>query len=225
MLPSPSSTPEQAVPDPTGMGLGIVDAATDTAPVDAARARRERLATLLRAAQQGERGALDAIVAELTPLLWHVARARGLAVATAEDVVQTTWLCLLTELRTIHTPEALAGWLVTVARREATRVLAGSRRELPTDELSDEPVAVDTAAVAEERLLGDDRRRALWRAVDALPQRCRELLRVVAFVDRPDYAAVAEALRMPRGSIGPTRGRCLARLRESLAGAPEWSWE
>lgn len=206
MGPSPSSAPDQA-------------------PTDPAAGRREHLADLLRAAQDGDRGALDTIVAELTPLLWHAARARGLPAAAAEDVVQTTWLCLLVELHTIRQPEALAGWLVTVARREASRVLAGGRRELPIGEFADEPLPVDVAAVAEEKLLGDGRQRALWRAVDALPARCRDLLRVVAFVDRPDYVAVAAALRMPRGSIGPTRGRCLAKLRDTLAGQPEWSWE
>ena len=55
-----------------------------------------------------------------------------------------------------------------------------------------------------------------------LPERCRRLLRVIAFADRPDYAAVAEALGMPVGSIGPTRGRCLAKLRAQLAADPAW---
>jgi len=56
-----------------------------------------------------------------------------------------------------------------------------------------------------------------------LPQRCRELLRIVAMVDRPDYTLVSDALEMPRGSIGPTRGRCLEKLREMLLADPVWS--
>jgi hypothetical protein len=55
-----------------------------------------------------------------------------------------------------------------------------------------------------------------------LPERCQQLLRLVAFSDRPDYQAVSEALDMPIGSIGPTRGRCLAKLRTSLASDPSW---
>jgi DNA-directed RNA polymerase specialized sigma24 family protein len=72
----------------------------------------------------------------------------------------------------------------------------------------------------EERVLLAERHRDVWQAVRLLPQRCQELLRVVAFTHRPDYDAVAVALGMPRGSIGPTRGRCLAKLRTLLDPGP-----
>ena len=80
---------------------------------------------------------------------------------------------------------------------------------------------VDTATSVSfqggERLLTDERDRVLWQHVQRLPGRCRELLRIVAQASRPDYAAVAEALGMPVGSIGPTRGRCLDRMRQHPA--------
>jgi DNA-directed RNA polymerase specialized sigma24 family protein len=71
-------------------------------------------------------------------------------------------------------------------------------------------------------VLSNDRSGRLWQHIARLPERCQALLRVIAFADRPDYAAVAEALGMPLGSIGPTRGRCLAKLREQLAIDPGW---
>ena len=74
-----------------------------------------------------------------------------------------------------------------------------------------------------EQLLLDERDQVLWRHFQRLPERCRVLLRIVAHVARPDYAAVAEALGMPVGSIGPTRGRCLAKLRAMLQADPGWS--
>ena len=78
--------------------------------------------------------------------------------------------------------------------------------------------ALDPAA---EAMLREDQR-VLWRAVSSLSERCQALLRIIAFIDRPDYGAVSEALGMPVGSIGPTRGRCLAKLRGQLAADPTW---
>ena len=74
----------------------------------------------------------------------------------------------------------------------------------------------------EEVVFRDDGSSRLWAARARLPDRCRELMRVIAFADRPDYALIAESLGMPVGSIGPTRGRCLAKLRQQLATDPHW---
>ena len=73
-------------------------------------------------------------------------------------------------------------------------------------------------------VLGDERQRLLWTLVGRLEERCQQLLRVVAFAPPTNYATVAAALGMPIGSIGPTRGRCLAKLRAMLAAEPAWSW-
>jgi DNA-directed RNA polymerase specialized sigma24 family protein len=74
-----------------------------------------------------------------------------------------------------------------------------------------------------EQVLIDERDRTLLRHLAQLSARCRQLLRVVAMVDRPDYDTVAQAMQMPRGSVGPTRGRCLAKLRDMLLADPTWS--
>jgi RNA polymerase sigma factor (sigma-70 family) len=185
-------------------------------------ARSERIAGLLDAARQGSEDALGQIVSELSPLLWQVARAAGLSTSDAEDVLQTVWMRLLAHLDDIHTSAALTGWLVITTRREAWRVSAAVRRQLPADTelLSMLP---DQGPGSEEQVIIDDQRRILWQAIGQLSPRCQELLRIVAFVPRPDYAAVAAELGMPAGSIGPTRGRCLAKLRALLAGDLEGS--
>jgi len=74
----------------------------------------------------------------------------------------------------------------------------------------------------EDAVLRDESDGRLWKHIAALPERCRTLLRVIAFADRPDYAELARALGMPQGSIGPTRGRGLAKLRIALAQDPKW---
>jgi DNA-directed RNA polymerase specialized sigma24 family protein len=82
---------------------------------------------------------------------------------------------------------------------------------------------VDPGPAPDSRLLADERNRILWRHFQRLHERCRALLRLVAQADRPNYTLIAEALDMPPGSIGPTRGRCLAKLREMLQEDPYWS--
>jgi len=184
--------------------------------------RTARLAAYLERARGGERAALDEVVRELNPLLWHVARAQGLGAEEAADVVQTTWLVLLRNLYEIKFPQALTAWLVTATRREAWHVRNRSRRQAPDGESVLDSIP-DPGPEPHERLLSDERDQVLWRHFHLLPERCRTLLRIVAQVDRPDYEVVAEALGMPRGSIGPTRGRCLAKLREMLLADPSWS--
>lgn len=197
----------------------------EPAPGPDVRAQRTaRLAACLARAAKGELGALDEVVAELNPLLWHVARAQGLGDEDAADVVQTTWLELVRQLHTIRSPLALTGWLVSATKREAWRVNARRRKQAGpgVEVLHDTP---DPGAGPGERVLTDERHRALWRQFARLSDRCRMLLRVVAQANRPDYASIAEALDMPRGSIGPTRGRCLAKLRAMLLSDPAWSAE
>ena len=182
--------------------------------------RNERIAGLVLAARDGDEDSVGQIVTELSPLLWQVARAAGLSPGDAEDVLQTVWASLLMHLGDIRTPRALTGWLVVTTRREAWRVRAAGRKQLPADEdwLAALP---DQGPGSEERAVMNDERRALWAAIGKLSARCQELLRIVAFVPRPDYQMVAAKLDMPVGSIGPTRGRCLAKLRALLAANPE----
>ncbi len=194
----------------------------DARSAPAADDRATRIAGLVQAASGGDQDAIGELVAEFSPLLWQVARAAGLSTGDAEDVVQTVWLRLLTHLAGIHTPSALAGWLVTTTRRESWRVRGDTRRQVPAepDWLAGIP---DSQVRAEELAVTADSRRELAAALGQLSARCQELLRIVAFVPRPDYDEVSARLGIPRGSIGPTRGRCLARLRAILESCPEGS--
>jgi RNA polymerase sigma factor (sigma-70 family) len=176
---------------------------------------RDELDAQVRAAARGDQEAYDALVERFSGLVWAVVRAHRLRGHDAEDVFQTTWLRLVEHLDRIREPRALGGWLATTARHESLRVLRTGTRALPTsgDELDrfegTEPEPV-------ERLAGDERALALWRAIDGLADRCRQLLRVLLADPAPSYEQVSAALDIPVGSIGPTRGRCLARLREDL---------
>jgi len=184
--------------------------------------RAARMADLLSAARAGNEDALGQIVNELSPLLWQVARSAGLSQGDAEDVLQTVWMRLITHLDGIHDAGALTGWLVTTTKRESWRVRAAGRKQLPADQdvFAELP---EKGPGSEEQVILEDQRRELWAAIGMLSRRCQELLRIMAFAPRSDYATVAAALGMRVGSIGPTRGRCLAKLRALLADGPERS--
>jgi RNA polymerase sigma factor (sigma-70 family) len=160
----------------------------------------------------GDAVALDELVRVMTPVLWHVVRAYRLAPEVAEDVVQTTWLALVRSRTSIHEAAAVGGWLTTTARREAWKVAKATGRGIPVE---DEELArrLPDEGSAEEEVVRRDGESQLWTAVDQLSDRCRALLRIVAFEHRPDYTRIAADLGMPVGSIGPTRGRCLQKLR------------
>lgn len=192
------------------------------ADMPAAADRSSWLGECFERAREGDRSALRAVVQELNPLLWHVARSQGLGREDAADVVQTAWLELIRRLGEIRSTAALTTWLVTTTRREAWKVRTRSRRQLPDSDGVLGALA-DAGPEAADELLTSERDRVLWHHFRHLPERCRQLLRIVAEVDRPDYAAVAQAMGMPHGSIGPTRGRCLAKLRQSLLDDPAWS--
>lgn len=166
----------------------------------------------------GVDGGIDRLVRLVSPLLWHTARQCGLSTAEAEDAVQQTFLTLVRRGESIADPMAVVRWLTVTLRRQAWRdravVAKGTGRE-PTDD------DLPSAASAEQAALLTDEQRRLWVHVSALPERCRRLLAVIAFSPRPDYAAIAADLGMPVGSIGPTRGRCLEKLRGRLQGE-EW---
>ena len=171
--------------------------------------------------RNGDQAKMGDLVRALTPILWHTARSARLDSATAEDVLQTVWLTLVRKSDTITEPLAVLQWLVVSTRREAWRVARNQLRSRPEDlELTSSEAAKGESI--EDTVLRDESDNRLWRHIEQLPERCRTLLRVIAFADRPDYAELAKALGIPQGSIGPTRGRCLAKLRIALAQDPTW---
>jgi len=180
-----------------------------------------RAAALFGAYRDGDRAKLGDLAALLTPILWHTVRAQRVERDLAEDVLQTVWLALVRNADSIADPQAVLQWLIVSARREAWRVVRREDRVEPR-EIEPEETVTRHGELPESVVVRHDADSRLWRHVDRLPERCQALLRVIAFADRPDYAVVAEALGMPVGSIGPTRGRCLAKLRLQLLNDPTW---
>lgn len=172
------------------------------------------LGQLVVAAAAGDRAAWETIVTRFSALVWSIPRSFRLSSSEAGDVAQTTWLRLVENLDRIDDPERLGAWLATTARRESLRTIRMQNRELATEDEWIFDSASDDAI--DRRLLTQERDRALWRAFKTIGERCQALLRLLAAPDPPSYLEVSSALDMPIGAIGPTRARCLEKLRQSL---------
>ncbi|MGW0196572.1 RNA polymerase sigma factor [Nonomuraea sp. NPDC003201] len=176
----------------------------------------EVIALVVRA-RKGDRAAWDEIVDRFSPLVWAICLRYRLTRPDSDDVAQMVWLRLVENLDTLREPAALPGWLATTAQRECLRV-SRARRKLQGAEL---PLAFDPemeSAVIDQELERAERHAALLRALAQLSQRCRCLLELSLREEALPYTEISERLGMPIGGIGPTRARCLVKLRRILEG-------
>jgi RNA polymerase sigma factor (sigma-70 family) len=170
-------------------------------------------AGLVRRAADGDERAWEDLVDRYADLVWSVARGLGLTPADAADVSQTTWLRLAEHLGTLREPERVGAWLITTARRESLRTLRRSRHHVLVDSACVDWCASGASVEIDDELLAGERDVELWKAFDGLSGPCKALLRMLLTDPPPSYADVSVGLDMPMGSIGPTRARCLDRLR------------
>jgi RNA polymerase sigma factor (sigma-70 family) len=161
------------------------------------------------AARRGDERAWSTLVARFGGTIRAIARRHRLDQADQDEVVQRTWLRLVESIHAVRDPAALPGWLATTARRECFRIQQGRAREVLHGDVA---VPGEQAAV-EDTVFAAERSRALHGALERLPGRERALLRLQLTHPALDYGQIGWRLGMPVGSIGPTRGRSLARLR------------
>jgi len=174
------------------------------------------LSSLVRAAAAGDEAAWSALVDRFERLVWSVARDHGLSLVDSADVSQTTWLKLTEKLADLREPERVGAWLATTARYESLEVLRREARQVPVDAVRTFADRLDASEV-EQGLLDEERDAELWRAFNSLSPPCKVLLRAMLADPKPSYAEISVALGLPMGSIGPTRNRCLDRLRRHVA--------
>ncbi len=175
----------------------------------------EEVEVLVAAASAGDEAAWNAIVDRYAALVWSVCRSFRLGDADAADVSQTVWLRAVERLPTLREPAALPGWLATTTRRECIKV-SSSRSKAPRslDVMVLEPAADEERTAPDADLLAAERRATVREAFARLPEHCQRLLALLVAPDRRPYAEIGARLGMPVGSIGPTRSRCLDKLRD-----------
>ena len=169
---------------------------------------------LLARAAEGDQEAWDALVDRFSQMVWSIARGFRLDDATAKDVTQTVWLRLVENVDRITDPERLPGWLATTCRREALRVKGVRERMIPTEFEYD--IADETPSL-EAMLVEDEQAREVLVAFETLSEDCRQLLRLLCTDPPLSYEEIAEIVGRSIGSLGPTRSRCLDRLKAAMS--------
>lgn len=183
-------------------------------------------ADLVARCRQGESAAWGALVKKYQRLVYAVVIRAGFDEHGAADVFQTVFSRLVEHLPKLQQPDRLQAWIVTTAKREALRARHVGQRtvSMTRDEDSEgsglEDTLADDAPLAEEALSDLQQLHRLRLGLDKLDERCRDLLTLLFAddEDRPGYDEVARRLAMPVGSIGPTRSRCLGKLRGLVEG-------
>jgi RNA polymerase sigma factor (sigma-70 family) len=171
---------------------------------------------LVRAAAAGDGAAFAALVDRFAGMVWHVARAFRLNDADSADVSQSVWLRLATHIGGIREPDTIGAWLRTTAQNECLSLLRRTGRMVPVG-LDVAERADSSAPGVDVGLIADERRRAYAEAFSSLPPRCQALFRLLAADPAITYPRIAEILDIPQGSLGPTRLRCIERVRRHPA--------
>ena len=170
---------------------------------------------LIRACRSGDARAWKRLLDKYERLVFSISLNYGLTTDDAADVTQITFTILLQNLDTLPDDIRLSPWLATVARRHTWRLLAQNRREAvnPDEDLAGNKALGGIVDDREHQELAE----WLYQGLSLLDERCRQLLLALYFdAEEPSYAEVADYMKMPIGSIGPTRARCLEQMRQSL---------
>lgn len=191
----------------------MAGSAVAAAPEDGVRLD---IAQLVRLAADGHWGAWGRLIDQYGRLIWATTRDFKLPESDAADVVQATWLRLLENIHRLEYPERVGSWLAATARHECLRSLTARKKiVLTSDDTPLDGVALHEPEV-DERLLAEERAQTVREALSRLPWRWQQLLELLMADPPASYAEISDQLGLPVGSIGPTRGRCLERLRVML---------
>jgi len=175
-----------------------------------------RIALLVRLAARGDKQAWERLVDQYSKLIWSITAEYRLMESDAADVAQTTWLRLLEHIDRIQYPDRVGSWLAATARNECLRSLAARKRMVLGHDTTEIEEAHAPGAEVDERLLAAERDQTVRDAMSQLPTRWQRLLELLMADPPVSYTEISDQLGLPVGSIGPTRGRCLAKLRVLL---------
>ena len=172
----------------------------------------------------GEAGAWEALVFRYQRLIYSIPVKLGFSQDDAADVFQSICLKLVEKLETLRDHNKLGSWLITATTRECWRKSTLSRREVLGPLPGGDPHEDDLSSLTAELLPIEaqvilEQQQLIREAIAQLPERCRRLITML-FYEKDDlsYADIARLMKMPVASVGPTRARCLQKLKKLLDG-------
>lgn len=175
---------------------------------------------LICACRRGDSDAWEALVMRYQRLIFSIARRGGLDGDQASEVLQHVFMLLYQNIDRIDQPDRIRSWLTTVARRETITVRQKMRSAVLQPSMDEDEHILslpDEGSLPIEIMIQLERQQIVRTALAMLDERCRNLLEYLFMnEDSPSYTKIAETLGMPPGSIGPTRARCLQKLRTLL---------
>jgi|SRR5215813_1282759 len=180
-------------------------------------------AELVESCLAGNGHAWEELLDRYQRLIYSIPIQAGMSHADAAEVFQAVSIRLIRKLSTLREQHKLAKWIITTTTRECWRLARRSRRQKATAVGNDPEQSYDLNEIAAALPLPDEQQEALEeqqivrQAVDRLPDKCRALITLLFLnPDEPSYEDVAREIGIPQSSIGPTRARCLEKLRELL---------
>lgn len=200
------------------VGFGIDGFGTEAKELDvtATSAAGSEVAGWVHQAAAGDLQAWNRIVDQYARLIWSITTRFKLSESDAADVVQTTWMRLIEHIHRIEQPARVGSWLATTARNECLRHVAAHKKIVLVHEDDEFDGADHYEPDVDEALLADERAQDVREAMAHLPPQWQRLMELLTADPPISYVEISDQLGVPIGSIGPTRGRCLARLRVLL---------
>lgn len=180
---------------------------------------------LIAACLSGEHAAWEALIRRYQRLIYSIPLKSRLSLDDAADIFQSVCLKLYEKLATLREHGKISSWLITTTTRESWRVSANNRREPQTPNADDENETDSLSRLPAVEPLADEqhemieRQQAVRSAIEMLSERCRDLLTMLFYEHaESSYAEIARRMAMPVPSVGPTRARCLEKLKRALEG-------
>jgi RNA polymerase sigma factor (sigma-70 family) len=174
------------------------------------------ITTLVHRAADGDIEAWNQLIDQYGRLIWSITARFKLGESDAADVVQTTWMRLIEYIDRIEQPDRVGSWLAATARNECLRHVMARKSIVLVHEDGHFDGADNHGPAVDEALLADERAQNVRTAMAQLPPQWRKLIELLMADPPVSYAEISDQLGLPVGSIGPTRGRCLAKLKVLL---------